>query len=39
MAFFVPETARTMRCLLGGFCGNNAEPKGIHRTSTTTKLE
>ena len=38
MAFFVPETARTMRCLLGGFRGNNAEPKGYSKDKYYNKI-
>lgn len=38
MAIFVPETARTMRCLLGGFRGNNAEPKGYSKDKYYNKI-
>lgn len=38
MAFFVPETARIMICLLGGFHGNNGEPKGYSKDKDYNKI-
>lgn len=38
MAFFVPETARIMICLLGGFRGNSGEPKGYSKDKYYNKI-